>query len=517
MPLPYYGPLQQNQNRRQLGQQYRRARAAMGAARAAHNYARDNNLYQRAYNWATSRSAPRRATNRFGTYTRNTTKFGTPATKNTVKPLKGKFPSNTRRVTYLKGKGKRKSRAVVKIPRQITTHPHTVRQTHYLSKNTYDSVTGTIGSLIPFELNPSFNEKYLTGMVMCISKTYWGTQKINATEVAKIGNQVIPPTQSSMYLTGPNNDTSFTKRCNMFTINNLPQQPNGLIPNNHYISGFNLNIDIASLVPGAQTVTVQVVKRAMNKDPVVNGSTSTADIQEMLNDISVIDKDEFQTIYQKTMHLPALVPGKDQKIYKIKKFISCSLKRNTLRRTSSISSFSTVVGAQVKPHYEFSENGEMYNQCFLIIKAKRYNNTANVTSVKTGNGSGADGTSNLPLNWDEMTPARCRLSGADVYGVITYGGYPEPMIKTTGNTGIFSGACVRIRGFISTYYRVKELKNVDTENTVSALRSTAWPKENLLDLNENDESPEKSSENSVSEKSVTDEEPDFIPNPNKNK
>merc|ERR1712097_132649 len=114
----------------------------------------------------------------------------------------------------------------------------------------------------------------------------------------------------------------------------------------------------------------------------------------------------------------------------------------------------------------------MYNQCFLIIKAKRYNNTANVTSVKTGNGTGADGTSNLPLNWDEMTPARCRLSGADVYSTITYGGYPEPMIKTTGNTGIFSGACVRVRGFVSTYFRVKELKNVDTENTVSALRST---------------------------------------------
>lgn len=56
MPANYYGPLLPGQNRRQLGQRMRRANAAYYAARAAHNYARENDVYGRAYRVAAKKS-----------------------------------------------------------------------------------------------------------------------------------------------------------------------------------------------------------------------------------------------------------------------------------------------------------------------------------------------------------------------------------------------------------------------------------------------------------------------------
>lgn len=549
MPVPYYGPLARNQNRRQLGQQYRRARAAYGGLRAAHNYAQQHNLYRRAYEglskWARSKTM-----NEFKSgnlkYSRRVSldKWGTPMMRNTIKPLKGKFPSNTRRVKYM-GKGK-KRKAMVKIPKVLTTHPHTIRQTVYLAKNSLDNTTKAITALNPFELYPSTNQNYLTACVFNLTKTWWGTTLVDGTNKARIGNQVVPPIYSDMYLsTSTNSSGSLNKRCTMLTLNNLPEQPNGLIPNNHYVSGFNIQLDIQSLVPGAQMVCVQVVRRSFQQDPVANGALTTADFQEMTNDIRVVDKDKFQTIYQKVLHLPALTQGKPQKHYKIKKFIKCMLKRNTLRKTSSISSFSTTTGAQVKPHYEFSTNGEMYNQCFLIIKARRYSNTANVVSQKTSTGV-TPGAANYPDKWDEMTPAKCALTGNAVSGTINFGGFTEPQLNTTLETGIYSGACIKVRGTASTYFRVREILNQDVDNTADATPAEDWPEENLQNINtiaeyvsddecchdeehshpipldqevdfDDENGPHIDTAGPESVNSETDEEPEFIPNPKHNK
>ena len=400
--------------------------------------------------------------------------------RNTVKPLRGKFPSNRLRV---RGKGKRKT---VKIPKVLTTHPHTVRQTIYLAKNSLDAQTKAITALNPCELYPSTNQNFLTACVLNLTKTWWGTTLVDGTNKARIGNQVVPPIYSDLYCSSATNNTSLNKRCTMLTMNALPEQPNGLIPNNHFVSGFNIQLDIQSLVPGGQMVCVQVVRRSSQQDPVANGVVSTADFQEMTNDLRVVDKDKFQTIYQKIFHLPALTPGKTMKHYRVKKFIKCMLKRNTLRKTSSISSFSTQTGAQVKPHYEFSSSGEMYNQCFLVIKAKRYANTANVTSRKTSTGV-TPGSSNYPDKWDEMTPAKCALIGNDVSSTISFGGYTEPQILTTKETGIYGGACIKLRGTVSTYFRVREILNQDIDNTADATPAEDWPEANLEPINVLDE------------------------------
>lgn len=491
--MPYYGPLAYGQNRYQLGQQQRRANqmnAAYRVFRAGHQYARRNNLYQRAYQglskWAKgyTQSSKKRYSKAYAKQA-SMDKWGTPMQRNTIKPLKAKFPSNTRRVNFI-GKGK-KRKALVNIPRVLTTHPHTVRQTVYFSKNTLDAGTKSITSLQPCELYPSLNQQYLTGMVFTLTKTWWGTNTIDGTNKARIGNQVVPPIQSDLYLSTSNNTVaSLNKRPTMLTLNNLPEQPNGLVPNNHFVSGFNLHLDIQSLVPGAQLCCVQIVRRSFQQDPVANGAISTADFQEMTNDIKVVDKDKFQTIYQKLIHLPALTPGQTHKHYKVKKFVKCMLKRNTLRKTSSIASLNVLSGAQVKPHYEFSTGGEMYNQCFLVVKAKRYTNTANVTSRKTGTGT-TPGSSNLPDKWDEMTPAKCVLTGQDVGQTISFGGYTEPQIATTGENGIYSGACIRLRGSVSTYFRVREILNQDVDNTVDVTPAEEWPEENLENINVVDE------------------------------
>ena len=243
------------------------------------------------------------------------------------------------------------------------------------------------------------------------------------------------------------------------------------------------------------------------------------------------------------IHIPGLTPGHTVKHYKVKKFIKCMLKRNTLRKTSSISSFNDVVGAQIKPHYEFSSGGEMYNQCFLIIKAKRYNNTANVTSCKTSTGS-TPGQNNLPDKWDEMTPAKAVIAGSSVGATITFGGFTEPQLATTGDTGIFSGACLKIRGTVSSYFRVREILNQDVDNTADATPSEEWPEENLEPINtieeyhsEDDhthnvehpngnwntdtsppndsESESESEQKNAGNQSDAESEPDFIPNPKK--
>lgn len=488
--MPYYGPLNLRQNQAQLGQAQRRANArnAIRVARAAHAYAQQNNLYGRAaghinryirgFMGRTHAHHQRQYNARAGGASMN--KWGTPMMRNTIKPLKSKFPSNTRRVRYI-GKGK-KRKALVKIPKVITTHPHTVRQTVYFAKNSLDATTKSITALNPFELYPSTNQNFLTACVFNLTKTWWGTTLVDGTNKARIGNQVVPPIYSDMYLSSATNNTSLNKRCTMLTINNLPEQPNGLIPNNHYVTGFNVNLDIQSLVPGGQMVCIQVVRRSFQQDPVANGVLSTADFQELTNDIKVIDKDKFQTIYQKVIHLPALVQGKPQKHYKVKKFIKCMLKRNTLRKTSSISSFAGQTGAQVKPHYEFSTNGEMYNQCFIVIKARRYSNTANVVSRKTSTGV-TPGSSNYPDKWDEMTPAKCALIGNDVSSTISFGGYTEPQILTTKEDGIYSGACIKVRGFVSSYFRVREILNQDVDNTADATPAEDWPDENLEPIN----------------------------------
>lgn len=499
--MPYYGPLLPRQNQAGLGQQQRRANAAnaaraLRAARAAYQYAQENNLYGRAaahinrYLRGFQGRKKANAQRNMGSKA-PMDKWGTPMMRNTVRPLRSKFPSNTRRVKYY-GKGK-KRRAIVKIPKVLTTHPHTVRQTIYLAKNSLDATTKSITSLNPFELYPSSNQNYLSACVLNLTKTWWGTTKVDGTNKARIGNQVVPPIYSDLYLTSATNNTSINKRPTMLTINNLPEQPNGLIPNNHFVTGFNIQLDIQSLVPGAQMVTIQVVRRSFQQDPVANGIFSIADFQELTNDIKVVDKDKFQTIYQKTLHLPALIQGKPQKHYKIKKYIKCMLKRNTLRKTSSISSFAAHVGAQVKPHYEFSTEGEMYNQCFLIIKARRYSNTANVVSTKTSTGV-TPGLSNYPNTWDEMTPAKCALTGNDVSGTIVFGGYTEPQINTTLQSGIYSGACIKIRGSVSSYFRVREILNQDVTNTADATPAQDWPEENLQNIN-------------VIEEYVSDEEP----------
>lgn len=483
--MPYYGPMRPYQNQRQLGQAQRRANAANRAFRmaaGAHRYARDNNLYRKAYEglkkWAKGSGKPKRRS--FGTQT-SMDKWGTPMMRNTVKPLRSKFPSNRLRV---RGKGRRKS---VMLPKQLTTHPHTVRQTLYLAKNALDDTTKSIQSLQPFELYPSSTQQYLTACVVDLTKTWWGTTTIDGTNLARIGNQVVPPVNSDFYMTGPNNGISLSKRCTMLTLNALPEQPNGLIPNNHYVSGFNIQLDLQTQAPGSQLVTVQVVRRSSSQDPVANGAITTADFQEMANDIKVVDKDKFQTIYQKTIHMPGLTVGRPIKHYRVKKFIKCNLKRNTLRKTSSISSFGSVVGAQIKPHFEFSSGGEMYNQCFLIIKAKRYNNTANVTSRKTSTGS-TPGLNNLPDKWDEMTPAKCILGGSAAGASIVIGGFNEPQLNTTGDTvGILAGACVKCRGTVSTYFRVREIKNQNVANTADATPAEDWPEANLEPINVLDE------------------------------
>lgn len=555
MPVPFYGPIQRHPNRRSflLSPQY--ARSAYGAVRAAHHYARQQNLYQRAYEglskWARSQKSVKNKSNLRYKYTKPAAmdKWGTPMMRNTIRPLRSKFPSNTRRVRYM-GKGKNR-KAMVKIPKVLTTHPHTVRQTVYLAKNSLDATTKSITSLQPFELFPSSTQQYLTACVFDLTKTWWGTTTIDGTNKARIGNQVVPPIYSDLYLTGSNNTLSLEKRCTMLTINNLPEQPNGLIPNNHYVSGFNLQLDIQTLAPGSQLVSIQVVRRSFQQDPVANGTISSADFQEMANDIKVVDKDKFQTIYQKMIHIPGLTPGQTIKHYKVKKYIKCMLKRNTLRKTSSISSFNTVVGGQIKPHYEFSSNGEMYNQCFLIIKAKRYNNTANVTSRKTASGGGTPGSSNLPDKWDEMTPAKCVLGGASAGATITFGGYTEPQLNTTGDTGILAGACIKIRGTVSSYFRVREILNQDVDNTADATPSEEWPAENLESINtiteyvsddeiaehnhsdddehthpvpldqpvefDNENGPHIDTAGPEPVNSETDEEPEFIPNPKHNK
>lgn len=556
--MPYYGPLNLRQNQAGLGQQQRRANHlnALRAARAAHAYAQQNNLYGRAaahinrvirgYMGRQEAGAQRTYNSVRKTYSHKAAmdKWGTPMMRNTVRPLRSKFPSNTRRVKYM-GKGK-KRKAMVKIPKVLTTHPHTIRQTVYLAKNSLDATTKSITALNPFELYPSTNQNYLTACVFTLTKTWWGTTKVDGTNKARIGNQVVPPIYSDLYLTGATNSAgSLNKRPTMLTLNNIPEQPNGIIPNNHYVSGFNIQLDIQSLVPGAQMVCVQVVRRSFQQDPVANGVISTADFQEMTNDIRVVDKDKFQTIYQKLIHIPALTPGKPQKHYKVKKFIKCNLKRNTLRKTSSISSFSALVGAQVKPHYEFSTNGEMYNQCFLIIKARRYANTANVTSRKTGTGA-TPGLSNLPDKWDEMTPAKCALTGNDVSGTINFGGFTEPQINTTLESGIYSGACIKIRGTASTYFRVREILNQDVDNTADATPVEDWPEENLENINtieeyvsddecchdeehihpipldqeidfDDENGPHIDTAGPEPVNSETDEEPEFIPNPKHNK
>lgn len=490
--MPVYGPLLPWQTQRQLGQTQRRANQANAAyrvGRAAYQYARDNNLYgrfareiqrhmrgknQRTKYWNSMSPAKGAAMN----------KWGTPMMRNTIKPLKSKFPSNKRRVAFrIQRKGKKvQASGTVTIPKVITTHPHTVRQTVYLAKNSLDATTKSITSLQPFELYPSSTQQYLTACVFDLTKTWWGTTTIDGTNKARIGNQVVPPIHSDLYLTGVNNNLTLEKRCTMLTINNLPEQPNGLIPNNHYVSGFNLNLDIQTLAPGSQLVSIQVVRRSFQSDPVANGAITSADFQEMANDIKVVDKDKFQTVYQKMIHIPGLTPGQTIKHYKVKKYIKCMLKRNTLRKTSSISSFNTVVGGQIKPHYEFSSGGEMYNQCFLIIKAKRYNNTANVTSRKTSTGS-TPGASNLPDKWDEMTPAKCVLGGSSAGATITFGGYTEPQLNTTGETGILAGACIKIRGAVSSYFRVREILNQDVDNTADATPAEEWPEENLQNIN----------------------------------
>lgn len=548
MPLPYYGPLAQGQNRRQLGQQYRRARQAYGGLRAAHNYAREHNLYRRAYeglsNWAKGYAKSKPKSRNYNS-SAAMDKWGSPMMRNTIKPLRSKFPSNNRRVKYM-GKGKNR-KAMVKIPKVLTTHPHTVRQTIYLAKNTLDATTKSIQSLQPMELYPSSTQQYLSACVLNLTKTWWGTTTIDGTNKARIGNQVVPPIYSDLYLTGVNNDTSINKRCTMLTINNLPEQPNGLIPNNHYVSGFNIQLDIQTLVPGSQLVSIQVVRRSFQQDPVANGIVSTSDFQELVNDIKVVDKDKFQTIYQKMIHIPGLTPGQTIKHYKVKKYIKCMLKRNTLRKTSSISSFNSVVGAQIKPHYEFSSGGEMYNQCFLIIKAKRYNNTANVTSRKTSTGS-TPGENNLPDKWDEMTPAKAIVGGSSVGATISFGGFTEPQLATTGSTGIFAGACLKIRGTVSSYFRVREILNQDVDNTADATPAEEWPKENLKPINtieeyvsdddhshsdddehthpipldqevdfDNENGPHVDTAGPEPVNSETDEEPEFIPNPKHNK
>jgi len=460
------------------------ARIALQAARAAaphvqsslSGYASSAGRSARTYVESKLKGKPRRPTHRtFSTQT-SMDKWGSPMMRNTVKPLRSKFPSNRLRV---KGKGKRKT---VKLPKVLTTHPHTVRQTVYFAKNALDATTKSIQSLQPFELYPSSTQQYLTACVFNLTKTWWGTTTVDGTNKARIGNQVVPPVYSDMYLTGVNNNLTLEKRCTMLTLNNLPEQPNGLIPNNHFVSGFNIQLDLQTLAPGSQQVCIQVVRRSFQEAPVANGVVSSADFQEMTNDLKVVDKDKFQTIYQKVIHMPGLTPGRPIKHYRVKKFIKCMLKRNTLRKTSSISSFANVVGAQIKPHYEFSSGGEMYNQCFIIIKAKRYNNTANVTSRKTSTGS-TPGASNLPDKWDEMTPAKCVLAGSSAGATISYGGFTEPQLNTTGETGILSGACIKVRGTVSTYFRVREILNQDVDNTADATPAEEWPEANLEPIN----------------------------------
>lgn len=395
MPVgqPYYGPLRQYQTRSSLGQEMRRINAARAAARAAHQYARNNDIYGRAFkamkDWATKRQTDRANPKKYTKQTKGSintggyTAYGMNYSKN-IKTKGSKKWTGKLTIPYNKKKTRQYKKKL----------PHSIMQRYFLCPaGNLDSNKILSFPQDMFTSNPSVDSKHMSTVVLSLSacENHLNPHNYN------IGKNLAPYSLGEYVgantIVWENNSTNTALETVQvpYQVNKFPvsgyasrwMKPTGtdaIVPfemGSSVITGVNLNLVFKSGgQPFDQQLNVKIVRCNL---PVAfrsgewasaNGVVATEVIQrELCNRGNFTSRLAFDTIWTKSILLRG-IKGGNQKIptVRLKKFIKTQYLRSTIRRVSTAGDQATI-GSQALPSTYESQDG-YFNNLFVVISSK---------------------------------------------------------------------------------------------------------------------------------------------------
>ena len=460
---PYYGPLNRFQNRYELGQTYRRvnaARAAAAAARAAHNYARTNDVYRQAFqalkSWAGNRQKVRQArkptANRAPPVRSKSTYKGGTNTPAVAKMAWSTGQSINRYKRPLKGTYSSKGILVVNKARGRDG----ARQKRKFSQSTYTTAfigstpnldsAGNMGKLDERYTFPSVDSDHSTGWIYNVGGTsqYW-----NPLEKGKPGNQLIDSadSQNNFWLVNDANSDiinidymikqqKLPETSTPFNTGELPVQHVYRTPNT-ILASVDLNLKFSAASVQDNIVTIQVV-RATAPIPIIPGDLGHTEAESpfstdkakfmLTNSNKLCNGHYLQILYQKTFLLPGVnLNAKQPKSVYVRKKVKMNYLRSTCRRESSaaVDDLDYKLGGEWKAQFSIDETGAMFNNVYVKVISKCVTKTAKA-NMTVGENNGALGTvskayqvptfhnmdsSTSPFEYTNMKNSRFRYGG----------------------------------------------------------------------------------------------------------
>lgn len=344
------------------------------------------------------------------------------------------------KIKKVRGQGKPRGLIVVNkkkgklLRQQIRKFNEKTYSTYFIGSNVNMDANNNIGQLDRRYTKPSIDEKHSTGYIFNVGTVplHWNPQTYG-----KIGNQILEPNpppltygQNPFYLiNGTNTDleqeevmlkqSALPNTATPYETGDIPVISVYTVPNT-ILAEINLNLSFTSASMCDQLLTVQVI-RNVSPEPVVpghfsttgaNGGISNANmIKHLCNHRKNASGRFLEILYTYTTVLKGInLSAKSPKVHYVKKKIKCNYSRSTCRRVSSAAE-GTLLGAQLKPHFEIDETGAMFNNCYVRAMATCIDNNVYLNKTVDGMPGGADAGSmgaapywiNAPQSFDMKT------------------------------------------------------------------------------------------------------------------
>ena len=174
-------------------------------------------------------------------------------------------------------------------------------------------------------------------------------------------------------------------------------------------------------------------------------------INTMCNARAWTDPQQFSTIYSKTYRITGIRPGTRIKMYDISHKCSMSYLRTQFRKQYNANSMATL-GTQAKPTYQVTDDGKMFNSCFLVVSSTCVDDqyVADV-SVEKDTGTNPEYLERMPQ-------------------IATYPPVGIPATVDSGNyKAVAVGAQFGISGTVSVFHRVQAIRRAISSTTAAAL------------------------------------------------
>lgn len=257
--------------------------------------------------------------------------------------------------------------------------------------------------------------------------------------------------------------TTLQSRRSPFSQSGLAENAIGANANyttpNSLLTGVSWNLKVCNPTIQAQMLSVKLVRYNDGADGVIKpgtfGDTATetgALINTMCNARAWTDPQQFSTIYSKTYRISGLRPGTRLRMTDISHKCSMSYLRTQFRKQYNANSMATL-GTQAKPTYQVTDDGKMFNSCFLVVSSTCVDDQYIADAqVATNTAAGAP-------DYFERMPQLAT--------------YPPVGIPTTELSGKFKavavGAQFGISGTVSVFHRVQAIRRAISSTTAAAI------------------------------------------------